>query len=137
MECIPYLFITGGKCEEALHFYKGVLGGEINDVSRWKDGPPEMRGAPEMGERIMHSTFSAPGLTFMASDARPTTTYGEGPISLCLGTSDQDEAKRVFDALSKGGKVEIPLEKTFWGALFGVLTDKYGIDWMIDCRLES
>lgn len=137
MDFAPYLFITGGKCEEALNFYKGVLGGEIKEVSRWKEAPAEMQGPPGMGDRIMHSTFEAPGVTFMASDARPTTTYGDGPVSLCLATADQAEAKRVFDALSKGGKVEMPLEKTFWGAMFGMLTDKFGIDWMVNCRIEG
>ena len=137
MEFAPYLFVTDGKCEEALNFYKGIFGGEIKDVSRWKDAPPEMQGPPDMGNRIMNSTFAAPGVTFMASDARPTTTYGDGPISLCIATKTQDEAKRVFDGLSKGGKVEMPLEKTFWGAMFGMLTDKYGIDWMVNCQLES
>ena len=137
MEFAPYLFITDGKCEEALNFYKGVLGGEIRDVTRWKDAPAEMQGPPGMGERIMNSTFAAPGVTFMASDARPTTTYGDGPISLSLATTDQGEATRVFEALSKGGKVEMPLEKTFWGAMFGMLTDKYGIDWMINCQLGN
>ena len=137
MELAPYLFFTGGKCEEALDYYKGILGGEITDISRWKDAPAEMQGPPGMGERIMHSTFTAPGVTFMASDSRPTTTYGDGPISLSIGTSDEAEAKRVFDALSKGGNVEVPLEKSFWGAMFGMLTDKYGIDWMVNCRLQN
>lgn len=72
----------------------------------------------------------------MAADARPTTQYGEGRISLALGTTDQNEAKRIFESLGKDGKIEMPLEKTFWGALFGMLTDKYGIDWMVNCQLE-
>ncbi len=73
----------------------------------------------------------------MASYAQPNKQYGEGPISLSLGTKDVNEAKRLFDALSKGGNAEMPLEKTFWGAMFGMLTDKYGIDWMVNCQLEQ
>lgn len=137
MEFAPYLFITGGKCEEALNFYKGVLGGEIKDIMRWKDSPPEMQGPPGMGNRIMHSTFTAPGVSFMASDSRPETKYGDGPISLCIHTDSEADAKRIFDALASGGNAEMPLEKTFWGAMFGMLTDRFGIDWMINCQLES
>jgi PhnB protein len=133
MELQPYLFITGGRCEEALNFYKGVLGGEIKGIMRWKDAPSDMGMPADMGERVMHSTFSAPGISFMASDSQPTTTYGDGAISLCVSAANESEAKRVFDALSKGGKVEVPLEKVFWGAWFGMFTDKYGIDWMVDC----
>jgi len=136
MDFEPYLFITGGKCEEALNFYKNIFGGEITQVMRWKDAPADMGLPAEMGERIMHSTFSSPSVKLMASDAQPTTQYGMGAISLSLGTKDLNEAKRVFDALSKGGKVEMPLEKSSWGAMFGMLSDKYGIDWMVNCDLK-
>lgn len=135
MEMEPYLFFSG-NCLEALNFYKGLFGGEISEVSHWKDSPPEMGLAPEHGERVMHSKFSSPAVKFMGADARPTTQYGDGRISLSLQTRDTGEAKRIFDALAKGGKVEMPLEKAFWNALFGMLTDKYGIDWMVNCRLE-
>jgi PhnB protein len=73
----------------------------------------------------------------MASDSRPTTQYGEGRISLSLGTSDLSEAQRVWDALSKNANVEVPMEDTFWGAKFGMLTDKFGIDWMINCEIKK
>lgn len=134
MELEPYLFITGGKCEEALNFYKRIFGGDIAEVMRWKEAPAEMSMPAELGNRIMHATFRSPAVKFMASDAQPTTQYGDGPISLSLSTKDESEAKRLFDALAQGGKVEVPLEKAFWGALFGMLTDKYGIDWMVNCQ---
>jgi len=133
MELEPYLFFQGGKCEEALNFYKGVFGGDITSISRWSEVPPEMEMPKDMGNRIMHANFKSPTIKFMASDARPTTQYGDGPISLSLGTKDPAEGKRVFEALSAGGNVEVPFEKTFWGATFGMLTDKYGIDWMVNC----
>lgn len=134
MELEPYLFITGGKCEEALNFYKRIFGGDIAEVMRWKEAPAEMSMPAELGNRIMHATFRSPAVKFMASDAQPTTQYGDGPISLSLSTKDESEAKRLFDALAQGGKVEVPLEKAFWGALFGMLSDKYGIDWMVNCQ---
>jgi PhnB protein len=137
VELEPYLFFQNGKCEEALNFYKGIFGGEITSISRWSEMPPDMEMPKDMGNRIMHANFESPSIKFMGSDARPTTTYGDGPISLSLGTTDEAEAKRLFDGLAQGGKVEVPLDKAFWGALFGMLTDKYGIDWMVNCTLDK
>jgi PhnB protein len=133
MELEPYLFFSG-NCEEALNFYKGVFGGEISGISRWKDAPPEMGMPADLGERIMHSNFKSPTLKFMASDSRPTTKYGEGRISLSLGTTDLADAQRVWDALAKGGTIDVDFADTFWGAKFGMVTDKFGVDWMINCE---
>jgi PhnB protein len=137
MQLEPYLFFSGGKCEEALNFYKGVFNGEVEGLSRWKEMPKDSGGppvTPDTENRVMHANFRAPGVSFMASDASPGKTYGEGSISLSLGTSDLAEAERVFNALADGGSVEMPLTEMFWGAKFGMLTDKYGIDWMINCQ---
>jgi len=137
MQLEPYLFFTGGKCEEALNFYKGVFNGEIEGLSRWKEMPKDAGGppvTPETENMVMHASFKSPGVSFMASDATPDKTYGEGSISLSLGTGDVAEAERVFKSLAEGGSVEMPLTDTFWGAKFGMLTDKYGIDWMINCQ---
>jgi len=134
----PYLFFTG-SCDEALRFYKDVFGGEITSVMRIKDMPEEQRAdfPPESGDMIMHANFESPSLSFMASDARPGKQYGEGPISLSLGMEDPKLAQQIFDALAQGGKVEMALQDMFWGAKFGMLTDKFGIDWMINCQLEQ
>jgi PhnB protein len=135
MQLEPYLFFPG-TCEEALNFYKEVFRGEIEGISRMKDMPKDAGGppvTPENSEKIMHASFKSPGVSFMASDASPGKTYGEGAISLSLGTSDLAEAERVFNGLAAGGNVEMPLADMFWGARFGMLTDKYGIDWMINC----
>jgi PhnB protein len=139
IELEPYLFFTG-KCEEALNFYKGVFGGAISEVSRWKDMPADAGGppvTPETENRVMHASFKAGAVSFMASDASPGKSYGEGPISLSLGTNDAAEAQRIFDGLAQGGTVEMPMQDMFWGAKFGMLTDKFGIDWMINCRTGS
>ena len=137
MQLEPYLFISDGKCEEALNFYKGIFNGQIEGLSRWKEMPQDAGGppvTPDTENRVMHASFRAPGVSFMASDASPGKTYGEGPMSLSLGTSDVAEAERVFKSLAEGGSVEMPLTDMFWGAKFGMLTDKYGIDWMINCQ---
>jgi PhnB protein len=137
MELEPYLFITGGKCEEALNFYKGIFGGEITSINRWKDAPKEMEMPADLGERVMHANFKSPSIRFMASDSQPTTTYGDGPISLSVGSNDPAEAQRVWDALAKSGKVDVPFEDAFWGGKFGMVTDKYGIDWMVNCETDK
>ncbi|HEY6325500.1 MAG TPA: VOC family protein [Candidatus Cybelea sp.] len=137
MQLEPYLFFSDGKCEEALNFYKGVFNGKIEELSRWKEMPQDAGGppvTPDTENRVMHANFRAPGVSFMASDASPGKTYGEGPMSLSLGTGDVAEAERLFKALAQGGSVEMPLADMFWGAKFGMLTDKYGIDWMINCQ---
>jgi PhnB protein len=134
----PYLFFSG-KCEEALNFYKDLFGGEIEGLSRWSEMPQDAGGppvTPDTANRVMHATFRAPGVSFMASDGQPDKTYGEGPISMSVATDDVAEAERVFTRLAEGGNVEMPLTDTFWGAKFGMLTDKYGIDWMVHAQLQ-
>jgi PhnB protein len=138
MQLEPYLFFSG-NCEEALNFYKDVFGGQIEGISRWSEMPKDAGGppvTPETANKVMHASFKSPGVSFMAADASPGKTYGEGSISLSLGTNDVAEAERVFNALAAGGKVEMPMADTFWGAKFGMLSDKYGIDWMINCQLH-
>jgi PhnB protein len=134
MEVAPYLFFSG-NCEEALNFYKDLFDGEIAELSRVKDAGPEHGGSPDRGEKIMHATFKSKTFTFMASDSRPDTKYGESRISLSIGTDDVKEGQRLFDALAAGGNVEMPFQDMFWGAKFGMLTDRFGIDWMVNCQL--
>ena len=136
MQLEPYLFFDG-NCEEALNFYKNAFNGEIEGLSRWSDMPKDAAGppvTPETGNRVMHARFKSPGVAFMASDASPGKKYGEGAISLSVATSDLAEAERVFNYLAQGGNVEMPMADTFWGAKFGMLTDTYGLDWMVSCH---
>jgi len=136
MQLEPYLLFDG-RCEEALNFYKEAFGGEIEGLSRWSEMPKDAGGppvTPGTENRVMHATFRAPGVAFMASDASPGKKYGEGPISLSIATDDLAAAERIFNHLAVGGNVEMPMTDTFWGAKFGMLTDKFGIDWMVSCR---
>ncbi|MBV8118059.1 MAG: VOC family protein [Candidatus Eremiobacteraeota bacterium] len=139
MQVEPYLFFSG-NCEEALNFYKKIFDGEITGMMRWNEMPNDAGGppvTPETADRVMHSNFESDSIKFMASDASPGKQYGEGPISLSIGMDDPAEAARIFDTLSQGGKVEMPLQDMFWGAKFGMLTDKFGIDWMVNCELDG
>jgi PhnB protein len=136
MQLEPYLLFDG-KCEEALNFYKEIFGGQIEGLSHWSEMPKDAAGppvTPETANRVMHANFKGPGFSFMASDATPGKVYGEGPISLSIATTDLAEAERIFGRLADGGNVEMPMADMFWGAKFGMLTDKFGIDWMISCH---
>ena len=132
MELEPYLSFNG-NCEEALAFYAGVFGGEVTALNRYGESPMADQVPPGAANKVMHSNFKSPTLKFMASD-NVHKYEPSGNISLSLGTNDQDEAKRVFAKLSEGGNVEMPLANMFWGALFGTVTDKYGISWLMNCE---
>ena len=132
-ELQPYLFFYG-KCEEALAFYKSIFGGKIDSVARMKEAPPEMPSPPNWGEKIMNARFESGAVKFMASDGSPDTANVDGNISLTLITHDEAEASTIFNKLAAGGEVRMPLTDMFWNAKFGVLKDKYGIEWFINCE---
>ena len=128
----PYLFF-GGRCEEALSFYRTALGAEVEMMMRFSDSPepmPEGQLTPGFENKIMHSSFRVGGATVMASDGCGEESTFAG-FSLSLSVATPDAAKKAFDALAAGGKVDMPLSKTFWSPLFGMLTDKFGVAWMV------
>ena len=130
----PYLSFNG-RCQEALDFYAKALDAEIQCAMRFKESPePPPPGTlpPGYENKIMHCTFRVGQSTIMASDG-----CGEGPtkfegISLALAVSTEAEADRYFSALAAGGKVTMPLTKTFWSPKFGMVEDKFGIGWMVN-----
>ena len=126
-------YITfGGRCEEALEFYKKSIGAEITSLMRWKESPDnDMKGPPGYKEKIMNASFRIGETELMADDG-----MGEAPaqfrgVTLAIEVADDAEAKRVFTALGEGGNVMMPLAKTFWTSSFGMLTDKFGVPWMV------
>lgn len=128
----PYLFF-GGRCEEALEFYKDAIGAEVEMVMHYKDSPeavaPDM--IPEGYEgKVMHASFRVGGSLVMASDGCGES-LSFGGFSLSLGVETEAEADRAFNALADGGKVIMPLGKTFWSPRFGMLTDRFGLCWMV------
>jgi PhnB protein len=127
----PYLFF-GGRCEEALEFYRRALGAEVQMVMRFKDSPEPHPGlAPGSEEKIMHASFRIGGTTLMASDGRCAGEAKFEGFSLSITVADEGEAERLFAALSEGGKVEMPLMQTFWAPKFGMLEDRFGVGWMV------
>ena len=133
----PYLTFNG-NCETAFLFYQSVFGGEFPYIGRYKDMPPTegVDCPPEDGESIMHVSLPISNETvLMGSDS--STAFGQASvignnISLSINANSEQEATRIFEALSQDGIVKMPLEKTFWGALFGMFTDKFGIHWMVN-----
>src|SRR5688500_17573973 len=128
----PYLFF-GGRCEEALEFYRAALGAQVEMMMRFKESPDPMPpGSVPVGfeNKVMHASFRIGGSRLMASDGNEEGTKFEG-FSLSLAVSTEDEADRAFAALAKGGKVGMPLAKTFWSPKFGMLTDRFGVGWMV------
>lgn len=131
----PYLFFSG-QCREAFEFYKGIFGGEISlmTVGDVPAGVPGMEGMNK--DFVMNAELSGGEVTLRGSDsanASPATKK----VELCLGGTDEPNLRKIFDGLSAGGTVKAPLEKMFWGDTFGSLTDKYGVDWMMNISSEK
>ena len=135
----PYLNFDG-NCEEAFNFYKSVFGGEFLTVMRFKDVPAEYQGSESEREKIMHMALPiGQGTILMGSDtptAMGPTKIG-GNVSISIGTGSEGEASHLFKGLSAGGQVAMPLDKAFWGDYFGLLTDKFGVQWMINCSSKE
>lgn len=128
----PYLFF-GGRCEEALEFYRTALGAEIEMIMRFSESPeptPPGMLQPGFEKKVMHSSFRIHGIPLMASDGCNDRSKCEG-FKLALAVTGEADAKKAFEALSDGGRVEMPLCKTFWSPCFGMVTDKFGIEWMV------
>lgn len=142
----PYLFFQG-DCAEAFEFYRSVLGGELQ-VMKYKDAPENPEGAdcgpgpmkPNYGDKVMHACLrSGEHFMLMGSDDCMGDDRLAG-VSLSLGFGSEDEVRRVFDALSRGGKVDMPPGPTFWSPLFAMCTDRFGVSWMLglaECALEK
>ena len=137
----PYLNFNG-RTEEAFNFYRSVFGGEFTMFQRFKD-MPEMPGAPKIDgkdrEKLLHVTLTLPnGVVIMGSDA--LESHGQKVIfgnsaHIMVDAESEAEANRLYEELSKGGKVTMPLGKMFWGALYASFSDRFGINWMVNFNL--
>ena len=128
----PYLFFNG-RCDEALKFYREALGAKMQMLMRYKESPeppPPGKMPPGWENKVMHASIRIGETVLMASDGCGEKSTFEG-FSLSLSVPTEAEADRVFAALSTGGEVQMPLSKTFWSPRFGMLTDRFGVGWMI------
>lgn len=127
----PYIFFKG-NCREAMEFYKSVFGGELQMQSLGQvPADAGMSIDKSRKDEIMHARLSGGMVTLMGSDSQKASDK-TAKVELSLSGSDESQLKAVFDKLSDGGSVRMPLSKQFWGDLFGMVTDKYGVDWMIN-----
>jgi PhnB protein len=134
----PYLGFNG-NCEEAFNFYRSVFGGEFQTVMRFKDVPSEYQATESEAEKIMHIALPiGQGTMLMGSDTPASMapgTIGDN-LSILISVDSEAEANKLFKGLSASGQVTMPLDKTFWGSYFGMLTDKFGIHWMVSYDLN-
>jgi len=146
MQINPYLFFDG-NCREAFEFYAQCLGTDIKPMMSSSDMPADAAsddaqtgcaGQPGSSDKIMHACIDLDGSLLMASDwMSPEPFQTPKGFSVALGVDNVDEAERVFKALSDGGQVHMPLDKTFFAAAFGMLVDKFGVQWMVNCEKDG
>lgn len=126
----PYIAFRG-NCREAIEFYKQALGAEEVFLQTYGESPMQDMG---QADAIMHATLKIGDSTVMMCDDFHTENFSTaGNISLAIGLNDVETAKNFFTNLSDGGNVTMPLDKTFWAEAFGMVTDKFGISWMVNC----
>ena len=133
MQMAPYLSFKG-QCEEAFKFYEKCLGAKPGSMFRY-EGTPAAEHAPKgWANKVMHGSITIDGQTLMGADPPPDHYQEPKGFSLSLHAKTAADAERLFADLTKGGKVVMPLEKTFWAERFGMLVDRFGIPWMINCE---
>jgi PhnB protein len=135
MQINAYLSFEG-KCEEAFQLYQQVLGGKIEGLFRFEGTPVAGQMPPDWAQKIMHIRLVIDQNEIMGAD-NPPGRGGDGPAKrfcMSIGLKDPNEAERIFNGLAEGGSVQMPLQQTFWAAKFGMLVDRFGIPWMINCE---
>jgi PhnB protein len=131
MKLQPYLHFNG-DCREAFTFYREILGGDTATMMTYGEGPPELAG-PEWRDKILHATLLIGEQELLGSDAAPGRYQPPAGFDVTIAGVDVEEGKRIFAALAEGGAVTMPIQETFWTKGFGMLTDRFGIRWMINC----
>ena len=133
MQIQPYLFFEG-RAEEAIEFYKKAIGAKVEMMVRNKespDAPPPGMLPPGSENKIMHASLDVGGATLMVSDGRCSGKPSFQGVSLSLTARDEADADRLFAALGEGGQVHLPIGKTFFSPRFGMLADRFGVNWMV------
>lgn len=132
MNLSPYLNFPG-TCEEAMNVYAKVLNGKIGAMMRFEGSPMADHVPAERRQKIMHARLDWDGQMLMASDAGPDNFKPMQGMMVAINLTDIAEAERIYGALSEGGKVEMPLQETFWAQRFGMFTDRFGTSWLVNC----
>ena len=133
MQVNAYLTFDG-NCEAAFRFYEKVLGGKIVAMFPHKGSPMEKECGAEWQDKIMHARMTIGDTVLMASDAPPNYQEERKGFSVNINARTPEEADRVFHALADGGEVRMPIQETFWALRFGMLVDRFGTPWMVNCE---
>ena len=129
----PYLSFKG-DCEAAFKYYEQHLGGEMGGIFRYGGTPLSGSVPPDWSDKIMHGSITIGGQTLQAADVAPRQYESPQGFSLTLQIKSAADAERMFEALASGGQVRLPLEKTFWAERFGMVTDRFGVPWIVNCE---
>ena len=133
MELSPYL-IFNGQCAEAFRFYERVLGGRIVMMQKHGETPAKDHVPPDWHDKVIHVRLEVGAQAIMGSDA-PQEHYSRPQgLYVSISVPSRGEGQRIFDELAAGGQVTMPFEKTFWSSGFGMLTDRFGTPWMVNCE---
>jgi len=132
MRINTYLYFNG-DCEEAFKFYERVLGGKIVAMMTHGGSPAAEHASPDMQDKIMHALLTIGDRDLMGSDLPPEYKEDMKGFSVALHVDDPAEADRLFNDLAEGGKVVMQIEQTFWAVRFGMLVDRFGTPWMVNC----
>jgi PhnB protein len=130
MQFIPYLDFDG-RCKEAFDFYAQVFNGKITMQMTYGESPMANEMPPETHGRVMHTQLESAGATLMGADSPPHGPPSKGCVNIAVATPA--EAERIFAALAEGAAVQMPLQETFWAQRFGMLIDRFGKAWMVNC----
>jgi len=133
MQMNPYLSFKG-DCEAAFKFYERCLGGQLGAIFRYAGTPLANQVPADWSDKVMHGSVTVGDQVLMGGDVAPDRYEEPKGFSMSLHIKRTADAERVFHELAKGGRVVMPLEKTFWAALFGMLVDRFGIPWLINCE---
>jgi PhnB protein len=134
MQAHPYLNFNG-RCAEAFRLYEQVLGGKIEFMMTFGESPMADQMPPDQRDGVMHARLAAGDVVLLGSDCPPDMYQRPQGLYVSLNVERAADARRIFDALAEGGSVQMPFEKTFWAAGgFGMLTDRFGAPWMINCE---
>lgn len=126
----PYVFFRG-NAKEAMNFYKRIFGGKLSIMKADEYTGGDMPNKDWMKGKLMHASLRGGLISLMASDS-PIASKAAKKVELSISGTDENKLRKVFSSLSRGGKIKMPLKKEFWGDTFGALTDKFGVDWMIN-----
>ncbi len=136
MQMNPYLSFKG-QCEGAFTFYEQCLGGQLGAIFRYAGSPMADQVPADWQDKVMHASFTVGGQVLMGGDVAPDRYEEPRGFSLSLHIENMADAERIFHELARDGRVMVPLEKTFWAERFGMVVDRFGIPWLINCEASN